>query len=191
VTVFSAAGSVAIDVSSANGITGSFAGSVCIIGCASASATLRSDGRLTGRFQLGPVDADWVWYMASGGVGVDFNRNGVFTDLGDILIGSATSADTTPPTLTAHANVTVRADLSGGAQVLVFYSMPTAADSGIAIPVACSPRRGASFAAGLTTVTCTAVDQAGNSRTRTFTVNVINDPTATTPTTTNGTVVIA
>jgi hypothetical protein len=93
--------------------------------------------------------------------------------------------------MTTHVNVTVRAALGAGDQVLLFYTLPTATDSGAAIPVRCSPRPGSVFAVGTTTVTCTATDRAGNVRTRTFTVTVINDPTVTTPTTTNGTVLIA
>jgi hypothetical protein len=183
-------GSVSVEVSSSTGVTGSFSGTACIVLCTTVAGSVRSDGQVTGLYQFAGIDAAWVWYMASGGVGLDLNRDGDYVDFGEFFIGTATSSDTTAPTMTTHANVTVRAALSAGDQVLVYYTLPTATDSGVAVPVNCAPARGAVFAVGATTVSCSATDSAGNTRTRSFTVTVINDATVTTPTTTNGIVLV-
>ncbi len=56
---------------------------------------------------------------------------------------------------------------------VVIYAQPSASDAvdGV-VPVTCSPASGSTFDLGLTTVTCTAADAAGNSCPQTFTVLV-------------------
>jgi hypothetical protein len=80
--------------------------------------------------------------------------------------------DTTAPTLTGvPAAQTVPATSATGA--VVTYAPPTATDlAGGAIPVSCVPASGSTFPLGTTTVTCTAVDAAGNTAKATFTVTV-------------------
>jgi len=84
-------------------------------------------------------------------------------------------SDTTPPTLSAHADVTARAtDVTGA---VVAFDAPTATDliDGVDA-VSCSPASGSLFPVGVTTVTCTASDKAGNKATSSFAVTVKLDP---------------
>jgi len=79
--------------------------------------------------------------------------------------------DTTPPAISAHANVNATA--SSNSSAVVTYTLPTATDlvDG-AVAVSCLPASGATFAVGSTTVTCSAHDAAGNAATSTFQVIV-------------------
>jgi len=85
-------------------------------------------------------------------------------------IATVTVRDTTAPTITCPAN------LSAGCSVerlaTVSYSAPAVFDNCDAHPtVTCPPASGsASFAVGVNTVACTAVDASGNSATCSFTV---------------------
>jgi hypothetical protein len=80
--------------------------------------------------------------------------------------------DTTPPVLAGKpADRTVEATSASGA--VVAYVSPTATDAVDVDPtVSCEPASGATFPIGTTTVTCTATDDAGNSRAATFQVTV-------------------
>ena len=117
---------------------------------------------------------------------VDLNRDGDWDDLGDISIGSTTSADDTPPTMPAPQNVTVNANLGSGGQVHVYYVVPVASESNVDVPVRCTAPPGSLFGVGSTTVSCKATDDNGNDRTRTFTVTVVANASATAPTATAG-----
>ena len=67
---------------------------------------------------------------------------------------------------------------------VVTYTAPTATNSlGASLPVSCNPASGSTFSSGLTTVTCSATDQAGTTGTATFTVTVqaATPPTITVP----------
>ncbi|MFA4880246.1 MAG: HYR domain-containing protein [Candidatus Doudnabacteria bacterium] len=69
--------------------------------------------------------------------------------------------DSTPPVITAHADVTVEAISAAGA--VVTYELPTATDNYDAnVAVTCTPVSGSIFPLGDTTVTCNAHDNAGN-----------------------------
>jgi hypothetical protein len=181
-TVFSFSGSLAVSVSSSDGVTGSFAGSACFAGvCASNGASLRSDGRIKGFLQIdaccGPglaVDIDWRIYLATGALTIDINRDGDYNDIGDVWIGDATDADTTPPTMTQPPDLEVSAMIPADGTVRVYFDNPTAYDGSIRLSAVCSPGSGSLFPVGVTTVTCTARDRAGNTRTRTFKVTVIS-----------------
>ena len=85
--------------------------------------------------------------------------------------------DTTPPVLECPANT--NATLCGtGATVPVTYPTPTATDNADPnVTVVCTPSSGSAFPTGLTTVTCTAVDNCTNRTTCTFTVTVARDTT--------------
>jgi GH35 family endo-1,4-beta-xylanase len=73
-------------------------------------------------------------------------------------------ADVLPPRIGGHDTVTATASGSSGA--VVRYTLPEAGDTrdGRLVPV-CAPASGTRFAAGTTTVTCTATDRAGNAAT--------------------------
>lgn len=80
-------------------------------------------------------------------------------------------ADTTPPVIAAHPNVTATA--TGSTGVVVTYDAASATDdSGLVPTISYSQASGTLFAAGVTTVTITATDAAGNTATSTFTVTV-------------------
>ena len=88
---------------------------------------------------------------------------------------SFTVADTTPPVVTAPANITTEATGSAGA-VVTFSSSASDIVDGSVSPT-CAPASGSTFAIKTTTVTCTATDAKGNIGTGSFAVTV-RDTTA-------------
>ncbi|WP_258073676.1 endo-1,4-beta-xylanase [Arthrobacter sp. 08Y14] len=83
----------------------------------------------------------------------------------------ARPADVLAPRIADQPDVVAYAKRAG--RVKVSYPLPSAIDTlDGKVPVNCSPRRGGSFAVGTTTVTCTATDAAGNTRTNSFDVVV-------------------
>ncbi|HEY0863118.1 MAG TPA: HYR domain-containing protein [Lacunisphaera sp.] len=83
--------------------------------------------------------------------------------------------DTTAPSLTVPANLTVEASSAAGA--VVNYPAATATDAVGVTTLTYSKAAGTTFPLGLTTVTVTAKDAAGNTSSGSFTVNV-TDTTA-------------
>jgi hypothetical protein len=84
---------------------------------------------------------------------------------------SVTVQDTTGPVVDPINDLTVEADTTGGA--LVDYPVPASNDlvSGPVL-VSCAPESGSVLPLGSTPVTCTSTDNAGNTSTSTFTINV-------------------
>jgi hypothetical protein len=78
--------------------------------------------------------------------------------------------DTASPSLSVPAGPIVNA--TGPTGAVVTYTASAVDNSGQAPTVSCAPPSGGMFAIGLTTVTCTAADGAGNTTSRTFTVTV-------------------
>src|SRR5574337_387645 len=94
----------------------------------------------------------------------------------------STTGDTTPPVVTPPQNQLSAATDSSGA--VVFYPPATATDNvGVVGQVICTPPSGSLFPVGVTTVTCSAKDAAGNIGSATFTVTVqdTTPPTITVP----------
>ena len=83
---------------------------------------------------------------------------------------TVTVRDTTAPKLSLPANVVVNATSPAGATAAFAVSATDIADP--SPQVSCSPPSGNGFAIGVTTVTCTATDQSGNSSSGSFTVKV-------------------
>ncbi|HEX6702442.1 MAG TPA: HYR domain-containing protein [Gaiellaceae bacterium] len=82
-----------------------------------------------------------------------------------------TIQDTTPPTVSAPANISVSTSTPGG--VVVTYPDASATDTvDGSLPAPCNPPSGSTFPAGTTTVTCTATDSHGNTGSASFTVTV-------------------
>lgn len=86
--------------------------------------------------------------------------------------------DATPPTLTCPANVTLTATQVNGCTpgATANYAAPSGADNCTGASVVCVPASGSFFPVGVTTVTCTASDAAGNVATCAFTVVVATPP---------------
>jgi len=85
---------------------------------------------------------------------------------------TVTVVDTTAPEVQAPANMVI-GNTSGTGADNVVYTGATASDvvSG-SLPVTCTPASGSTFPLGISTVTCTAKDAAGNTGTATFTIEV-------------------
>jgi len=98
---------IATEVSSADGVEGSFLGHVCIIVCATDSGSLRSDGkdrravtfdrqqRRATSTTSATSNAGGRCSLATGAVRVDLNNDGDYDDFGESPSGLAPSADTT------------------------------------------------------------------------------------------------
>ena len=79
--------------------------------------------------------------------------------------------DRVAPALTPPAGITVPQTTAAGA--VVTYAAPVIVETGSGLASsACAPASGSTFPIGVTTVTCTAADIAGNSGSATFTVTV-------------------
>jgi hypothetical protein len=104
-----------------------------------------------------------------GGCPPDFIGNGYAgcIDVNDIKNGQ----DPHPPAIAVAGNMTVKATSAEGA-VAKFWAMGSDAAEGEK-EVKCTPASGSTFPVGANTVTCTAADSKGNTRTRTFTVTVV------------------
>ncbi len=86
---------------------------------------------------------------------------------------TVTVNDTQPPVITCPPNQTaVTATVSDPCVVVNFTT--TASDNCPGVVVVCNPPSGSCFPVGVTTVTCTATDTAGNTATCMFTVSVFN-----------------
>jgi hypothetical protein len=85
---------------------------------------------------------------------------------------TVTVRDTTPPTVTAPANVS-GVEATGPSGATVTYGAASATDvvDGT-VSTSCSPASGSTFAIGTTTVTCSATDAHSNTGSATFTVSV-------------------
>jgi len=81
-----------------------------------------------------------------------------------------TVIDTTPPVLTLPANITAQATNASGA-VVTFTASANDTVAGI-LPVTCTPPSRNTFPIGVSRVTCTAVDEAGNASSGSFLVTV-------------------
>ncbi|MEK6407428.1 MAG: FG-GAP-like repeat-containing protein [Acidobacteriota bacterium] len=113
-------------------------------------------------------------------VAADFNSDGR-PDIGvgnagasdvQIFLNTCGAADTSAPTITCPANVTV-SNSPGQCSAVVAYPNATATDnnSGVGTP-SCAPVSGSTFHIGTTTVTCLVSDASGNTATCAFTVTV-------------------
>lgn len=80
--------------------------------------------------------------------------------------------DTTAPTLAVPADITREATSPAGAAASFAATATDVVDSDV--DVACSADSGGTFARGATEVSCTAIDDTGNTVTRSFTVNVVD-----------------
>jgi hypothetical protein len=83
-----------------------------------------------------------------------------------------TVVDTTPPSVVVPASFSVEATGPGGAVATFSASATDVVDGGVT--TTCSPASGAPFALGVSTVTCSATDAAGNTGTASFVVTVVD-----------------
>jgi hypothetical protein len=98
------------------------------------------------------------------------------TAAGPACTFTVTVQDTQPPSITCPANVTAVTDqdCAAAACLVVNYPPPTATDNCPGVTTACVPPSGSCLPTGVTTVTCTATDAAGNTATCSFTVTVFD-----------------
>ncbi|WP_146073308.1 HYR domain-containing protein, partial [Arthrobacter sp. N199823] len=83
----------------------------------------------------------------------------------------ARPADVLPPRIADQSDI--RAVSNGASGVKVNYSLPSAIDTlDGPVQLTCTPAPGTRFPVGTTTVTCTATDRVGNTRTTSFDVIV-------------------
>ena len=84
---------------------------------------------------------------------------------------TVTVNDTQAPTIACPSPITVMTQSDTGA--VVNFTTPTGSDAcSLPVSVICSPASGTTFPVGMTTVTCTATDNVGNTAMCTFPVNV-------------------
>ena len=96
------------------------------------------------------------------------------TDTGSVYVSVLTPGETIIPVVTAPADITnAEATAPSGAEVS--YPPATAFDNvGVTSGPTCVPASGSTFPLGVTTVTCTAGDAAGNVGSASFTVTVVD-----------------
>ncbi|HEY7547312.1 MAG TPA: HYR domain-containing protein, partial [Blastocatellia bacterium] len=82
--------------------------------------------------------------------------------------------DNQPPAIACPASITLTAARPGDASIVVNYAPPGFSDNCAGATVVCSPASGTTFPLGVTTVTCTATDAAGNTTSCGFTVSVFD-----------------
>jgi hypothetical protein len=87
---------------------------------------------------------------------------------------TVTVVDDDPPSITCPANIIVPA-AAGSCSAMVTYAAPAVSDNcpGVGAP-ACSPPSGSVFPKGTTTINCSVTDAAGNSKTCSFTISVVD-----------------
>lgn len=103
----------------------------------------------------------------------DSEANGVEERFVEAIVTDSftiTVIDTEPPVMATPPGIVRQATSTSG--IAVSYSTPTATDNAGTPTVTCAPVSGTVFRIGVTTVTCTATDAAGNSTSRSFTVTV-------------------
>jgi TolB protein len=116
-----------------------------------------------GDFEIFTMNAD-------GSDVVQLTHNDVFDRVADWQPLTLGGDDTTPPTLSVPAPITVDATSRDGAIVTYTVSATDVVDP--APTVSCTPSSGSTFPIGTTTVSCTATDRAGNTSTGFIVVTV-------------------
>jgi Tol biopolymer transport system component len=91
------------------------------------------------------------------------------------VLDRSPTLDSTPPSLTLPGAVNVEATSSAGS--IVTYGAAASDDTDPAPEVECTPASGSRFALGDTTVSCTATDDSGNTKTGSFVVTVADTTT--------------
>lgn len=90
------------------------------------------------------------------------------TDVASFTLTVTSSGDTTPPVITAPTIAYAVIPYGQANAPLTYYPSPTATDNSGVVSLTCTPALGANISRGLTTVTCTATDTAGNQSTVSF-----------------------
>jgi len=84
-----------------------------------------------------------------------------------------TAADTTPPAIVVPASIVVNATSPAGATVSYAVTATDPDNSPSQLTITCGPPSGSTFPIGVTTVSCSASDPAGNPAVASFTVTVL------------------
>jgi hypothetical protein len=139
------------------GISGSYSGQACALGvCGSAAGTVTNSGVVSGTIVAGSLVQPF-----------------------EFRIGGGPGGDSLAPTFVDPLlDLTVRADVptSNDPRYRVNYTSPRAVDERPGgVSVVCTPASGTMFRVGRTEVTCVASDAAGNRRTGSFDVVLIDE----------------
>jgi hypothetical protein len=86
---------------------------------------------------------------------------------------TVTIQDTTPPTLSLPANMTLMKNIPAGR--VVTFSATSTDIVDVTVPVVCVPPSGSTFPVGTTTVNCSATDAHGNTANGSFTITILAD----------------
>ena len=140
-------------------------------------AFVDASGAVQGGFDLDPGEAVDAHVAATGEITATVLTGAVTVTVRNdvVTLGSGEShafppADRVPPVLAIPAGLTAEATSPAGA-VVVFAASAVDDVSG-SVPVTCAPASGSQFPLGETTVSCAAVDVAGNSASGSFVVSV-------------------
>jgi len=140
-------------------------------------AFVDASGAMQGGFDLDPGEAVDAHVAATGEITATVLTGAVTVTVRNdvVTLGSGEShafppADRVPPVLAIPAGLTAEATSPAGA-VVVFAASAVDDVSG-AVPATCAPASGSQFPLGGTTVTCGAVDAAGNAASGSFVVSV-------------------
>jgi hypothetical protein len=138
----------------------------------------------TGPSYLRAADCGVTTPTATGSLGfpnmhIVMNVNGCVQQVASpVCTFTVTVNDTQPPVITCPPNQTVVANQTdctvAGGCVVANFPPPTATDNCPGVVVVCNPPSGSCLPIGVTTVTCTATDAAGNTATCSFTVSVFD-----------------
>ena len=112
-----------------------------------------------------PLGVTTVTCTATDGAGAEALAEVTVTDTFTITV-----VDNEPPVIAQPPDLALSAATASG--TVVTFPLPSATDNAGPPTVTCSPASGTTFPLGVTTVTCTATDAAGNSASASFTVTV-------------------
>jgi CshA-type fibril repeat protein len=145
------------------------------------ASTIDNNGTLENHGKLNNFEGSVIYNLGTldSTVGSVENYGSIDNQCGGTVVGTINqnpvdyaSCDTTPPVITVPPDITVEATSVAGA--VADFSVSAFDETDGAITPSCSSESGALFALGMTPVTCTAADSAGNAASATFYVTVVD-----------------
>jgi CshA-type fibril repeat protein len=145
------------------------------------ASTIENNGLLENHGKLNNFEGSVIYNLGTldSTVGSVENYGSIDNQCGGTVVGTINqnpvdyaSCDTTPPVITVPPDITVEATSVAGA--VADFSVSAFDETDGAITPSCSSESGDLFALGMTPVTCTAADSAGNAASATFYVTVVD-----------------